>query len=302
MATLLRRFVRTEEEPATARNLRSITGLHRLQFRRYPAKPAKSSDSAFISDGTLRSRSTSSTDYNQIRHCPYIIEAITSLAELGVQAKDIFSLLPQTPSRSGRPPFDQFESGRWLQRYVEAQCCIASNDYKGWSTFVNIRLFSLDNYSLDYSNMQFNMIQGKGEQLCVPPTQEDEDDDDGSKVDPIVSKANRELLRTHIFPRTPKPLTFSKNRLWGDKNRSITSPVANNRELLRTHIFPRTPKPLTFSKNRLWGDKNRSITSPVANVFFTKKRLFYFQTLCICEKKNCTCACFKFMFQKRSNT
>ncbi|KAL4571525.1 hypothetical protein LXL04_018285 [Taraxacum kok-saghyz] len=54
MATLLRRFVRTEDEPATARNLRSITGLHRLQFRRYPAKPAKSSDSAFSSDDTLR--------------------------------------------------------------------------------------------------------------------------------------------------------------------------------------------------------------------------------------------------------
>ncbi|KAL4557551.1 hypothetical protein LXL04_035733 [Taraxacum kok-saghyz] len=32
-----------------------------------------------------------------------------------------------------------------------------------------------------------------------------------------------DLLRTHIFPRTretPKPLTFSKNRLWGSKNRS----------------------------------------------------------------------------------
>nr|GFB28300.1 anaphase-promoting complex subunit 7 [Tanacetum cinerariifolium] len=68
-----------------------------------------------------------------LRHCPYVIEAITALAELGVQAKDIFLLLPQTPSRSGRPPFDQFESSRWLQRYVEAQCCIASNDYKGWS-------------------------------------------------------------------------------------------------------------------------------------------------------------------------
>ncbi|GJR62259.1 anaphase-promoting complex subunit 7 [Tanacetum coccineum] len=66
-----------------------------------------------------------------LRHCPYVIEAITALAELGVQAKDIFLLLPQTPSRSGRPPFDQFESSRSLQRYVEAQCCIASNNYKG---------------------------------------------------------------------------------------------------------------------------------------------------------------------------
>nr|XP_034895749.1 anaphase-promoting complex subunit 7-like isoform X2 [Populus alba] len=46
-----------------------------------------------------------------LRHCPYVIEAIIALAELGVAAKDIISL--------------------FLQRYVEAQCCIASNDYKG---------------------------------------------------------------------------------------------------------------------------------------------------------------------------
>ncbi|XP_034685452.1 anaphase-promoting complex subunit 7 [Vitis riparia] len=66
-----------------------------------------------------------------LRHCPYVIEAIIALAELGVSAKDILSLFPQTPNRSGRPPFDHFDSSRWLQRYVEAQCCIASNDYKG---------------------------------------------------------------------------------------------------------------------------------------------------------------------------
>ncbi|KAM7485116.1 hypothetical protein LguiA_001125 [Lonicera macranthoides] len=66
-----------------------------------------------------------------LRNCPYVIEAITALAELGVAAKDIIALFPQTPNRSGRPPFDHFESSRWLQRYVEAQCCIASNDYKG---------------------------------------------------------------------------------------------------------------------------------------------------------------------------
>lgn len=62
-----------------------------------------------------------------LRQCPYIFEAITALAEIGVSAKDIISLFPQMPHRSGRPPFDQF----WLQQYVEAQCCIASNDYKG---------------------------------------------------------------------------------------------------------------------------------------------------------------------------
>ncbi|KAF7145266.1 hypothetical protein RHSIM_Rhsim04G0218200 [Rhododendron simsii] len=65
-----------------------------------------------------------------LRHCHYVIEAITALAELGVPAKDIISLFPQTPNRSGRPPFDHIDSSRWLQRYVEAQCCIASNDYK----------------------------------------------------------------------------------------------------------------------------------------------------------------------------
>ncbi|KAI8009973.1 Anaphase-promoting complex subunit 7 [Camellia lanceoleosa] len=66
-----------------------------------------------------------------LRHCPYVIEAIIALAELGVASKDIISLFPQTPNRSGRPPFDHFDSSRWLHRYVEAQCCIASNDYKG---------------------------------------------------------------------------------------------------------------------------------------------------------------------------
>ncbi|KAG8370003.1 hypothetical protein BUALT_Bualt14G0072400 [Buddleja alternifolia] len=65
------------------------------------------------------------------RNCPYIMEAIIALAELGISAKDIVSLFPQTPNRSGRPPFDHFDSTRWLQRYVEAQCSIASNDYKG---------------------------------------------------------------------------------------------------------------------------------------------------------------------------
>lgn len=66
-----------------------------------------------------------------IRHCPYVLEAITALAELGSTAKDIISLFPQTLNRSGRAPFDHTDSSRWLQRYVEAQCCMASNDYKG---------------------------------------------------------------------------------------------------------------------------------------------------------------------------
>ncbi|XP_068333993.1 anaphase-promoting complex subunit 7-like [Pyrus communis] len=66
-----------------------------------------------------------------LRHCPYVMEAIVALAELGVAAKDIISLIPQTPNRSGRAPFDHFDSSCWLHRYVEAQCCVALNDYRG---------------------------------------------------------------------------------------------------------------------------------------------------------------------------
>ncbi|XP_021290696.1 anaphase-promoting complex subunit 7 [Herrania umbratica] len=66
-----------------------------------------------------------------LRQCPFVIEAVIALAELGACAKDIISLFPQTPNRSGRAQLDHGDSSRWLQRYVEAQCCIASNDYKG---------------------------------------------------------------------------------------------------------------------------------------------------------------------------
>ncbi|KAL4572687.1 hypothetical protein LXL04_019469 [Taraxacum kok-saghyz] len=39
---------------------------------------------------------------------------------------------------------------------------------------------------------------------------------------------------------------------------------------------PRTPKPLTFSKNRLWGAKKRSKTSSVAKFFFRINKFFFF--------------------------
>ncbi|XWS08630.1 hypothetical protein CRYUN_Cryun40dG0018200 [Craigia yunnanensis] len=65
-----------------------------------------------------------------LRQCPYVIEAIIALAELGVSAKDIISLFPQTLNRSGRAQVDHGDSSRWLQRYAEVQC-FASNDYKG---------------------------------------------------------------------------------------------------------------------------------------------------------------------------
>ncbi|KAJ4836185.1 hypothetical protein Tsubulata_013719 [Turnera subulata] len=50
-----------------------------------------------------------------LRQCPYVIEAIIALAELGVAAKDIVSFLSQTSNKSGRAPFDHTDSNRWLQ-------------------------------------------------------------------------------------------------------------------------------------------------------------------------------------------
>ncbi|KAL4573737.1 hypothetical protein LXL04_020554 [Taraxacum kok-saghyz] len=48
---------------------------------------------------------------------------------------------------------------------------------------------------------------------------------------------------------------------------------------------PRTPKPLTFSKNRLWGAKNRSNTSPVAKKNSRKKQLFFFKNFAYVQKQ-----------------
>ncbi|PKA53433.1 Anaphase-promoting complex subunit 7 [Apostasia shenzhenica] len=65
-----------------------------------------------------------------LRHCPHALEAITALAELGVSSKEILLLFPQAPNR-GRSLLDHWDTTRWLHRYIEAHCCIASNDYKG---------------------------------------------------------------------------------------------------------------------------------------------------------------------------
>nr|VDD05335.1 unnamed protein product [Brassica oleracea] len=66
-----------------------------------------------------------------LRQCPYVLEAIIGLAELGATAKDIISAFTQTSSRSTKVSLDQIDPTRWLQRYVEAQCCVASHAYKG---------------------------------------------------------------------------------------------------------------------------------------------------------------------------
>ncbi|XP_010505572.1 PREDICTED: anaphase-promoting complex subunit 7 [Camelina sativa] len=66
-----------------------------------------------------------------LRQCPYVLEAVIGLSELGVTAKDIISSFTQTSSRSAKVSLDQIDPTRWLQRYVEAQCCVASHAYKG---------------------------------------------------------------------------------------------------------------------------------------------------------------------------
>ncbi|KAI4311182.1 hypothetical protein MLD38_036097 [Melastoma candidum] len=66
-----------------------------------------------------------------LRNCCFVFEAIIALAEMGATSKDIISLFPQAPSRGNRASFEQPDCMRWLHRYVEAHCCIASNDYKG---------------------------------------------------------------------------------------------------------------------------------------------------------------------------
>ncbi|XP_062230761.1 anaphase-promoting complex subunit 7-like [Phragmites australis] len=65
-----------------------------------------------------------------LRQCPYIFEAITALAEIGLSSKEVSLLFSQAPNR-GKPPGDSADALRWWNRYVEAQCCIASHDYKG---------------------------------------------------------------------------------------------------------------------------------------------------------------------------
>ncbi|XP_030975923.1 anaphase-promoting complex subunit 7 [Quercus lobata] len=103
-----------------------------------------------------------------LRHCPYVLEAITALAEMGASAKDIISLFPQTPNRSGRASFDHFDSSRWLQRYVEAQCCIASNDYKGgFELFADLLQRFPNNIHLLLEIAKIEAIIGKNEEAIM---------------------------------------------------------------------------------------------------------------------------------------
>ncbi|XP_045800773.1 anaphase-promoting complex subunit 7 [Trifolium pratense] len=103
-----------------------------------------------------------------LRHCPFILEAITALSELGSTAKDIISLFPQTLNRSGRAPFDHTDSSRWLQRYVEAQCCISSNDYKGGlELFADLLQRFPNNIHLILEIAKVEAIIGKNEEAIM---------------------------------------------------------------------------------------------------------------------------------------
>ncbi|KAL4575615.1 hypothetical protein LXL04_022464 [Taraxacum kok-saghyz] len=105
--------------------------------------------------------------------------------------------------------------------------------------------------------------------VCMPPPAEiltgSSSDSDNSKVSAPC-----------------EPTTEHREKERGEESRSFeNSYIPEN---------PRTPKPLTFSKNRLRGAKNRSNISPVAKNFFRKNDFFfsknfaYVQTffLCIC--------------------
>ncbi|XP_044500837.1 anaphase-promoting complex subunit 7 [Mangifera indica] len=103
-----------------------------------------------------------------LRHSPYVLEAITALAELGASAKEIISSFVQTPNRSSKPPFDHTDSSRWLQRYVEAQCCIASNDYKGGlELFVELLQRFPNNTHLLLEIAKVEAIIGKNDEAII---------------------------------------------------------------------------------------------------------------------------------------
>ncbi|MCO5589393.1 hypothetical protein L7F22_043360 [Adiantum nelumboides] len=63
-----------------------------------------------------------------LRQCPYALEAIIALAEMGVTQKE---MQPQAQSKSTRLTSDHLDQMRWLQRYADAQCAVACHDYKG---------------------------------------------------------------------------------------------------------------------------------------------------------------------------
>lgn len=69
-----------------------------------------------------------------LRQCPYVMEAIIALAELGVPQKE---MQPQGQSKNNRPMGEHPDQTRWLQRFAEAHCAVACHDYKGGLDHLN---------------------------------------------------------------------------------------------------------------------------------------------------------------------
>ncbi|OAE28546.1 hypothetical protein AXG93_2175s1290 [Marchantia polymorpha subsp. ruderalis] len=65
-----------------------------------------------------------------LRISPYVLEAVIALAELGVAAKELHSLLPQVQPKSIRSPVDPFEPVRWFQRLADGHCSVYGHNYK----------------------------------------------------------------------------------------------------------------------------------------------------------------------------
>lgn len=63
-----------------------------------------------------------------LRQCPFILEAVVALAELGVNPKEMHF---QGQSKNNRLAGEHPDQVRWLQRFAEAHCAVASHDYKG---------------------------------------------------------------------------------------------------------------------------------------------------------------------------
>ncbi|WMV10174.1 hypothetical protein MTR67_003559 [Solanum verrucosum] len=91
-----------------------------------------------------------------LRHCPCIIEAIIALAELGVAAKDIISLFPQTPTRGARSTFDHFDSSRWLQGHWRS-FLFCFHIYKAKAKLAHV-VFSLTPHKSEETNEDLSVM------------------------------------------------------------------------------------------------------------------------------------------------
>jgi anaphase-promoting complex subunit 7 len=48
-----------------------------------------------------------------LRQCPYVFEAITALAEMGLSSKEFSLIFSQAPNRGGKAPGDSLDAQRW---------------------------------------------------------------------------------------------------------------------------------------------------------------------------------------------